>query len=343
MTLRRMARMNHRPQQAGPVLGVAKGGAFWEPWRMEFTTLGRTGIKVSVAGLGCGGPSRLGMRGGASEAGAVKIVRRALDLGINFLDTAESYQTESAVGKAIADIKRQDVVISTKKGLAGDTDAAAVRLGLEASLKRLGTDYVDVYHLHGIKADRYDYAATEILPCLAKLREEGKIRAIGITEQFGSDCGHAMLSRATADGCWDVVMVGLNMLNPSARRNVLPVTMQKDIGVLVMFAVRRALSQPERLRATLQQLIDAGEIPAETLAAPDPLGFLLDGDDAGGLPAAAYRFARHEPGVHVVLTGTGSVEHLEQNVQSILKPPLSCDQLLRLDDLFGQVDSVSGN
>ena len=81
---------------------------------MDYTTLGRTGLKVSVAGLGCGGPSRLGMRDNKSQRECVAIVRQALDLGVNFLDTAEVYGTEEIVGKAVAAVPRDKVIISTK-------------------------------------------------------------------------------------------------------------------------------------------------------------------------------------------------------------------------------------
>ena len=85
---------------------------------MEFTTLGKTGLKVSVAGLGCGGPSRLGMRNDPLSANhAIGMVKQALDLGVNFLDTAQNYGTEAIVGKAIAGLPREQVVISTKKTL----------------------------------------------------------------------------------------------------------------------------------------------------------------------------------------------------------------------------------
>ena len=83
---------------------------------MEYTTLGKTGLKVSVVGLGCGGPSRLGLRDNAdSQERAIGIVRQAIDLGINFIDTAQSYGTEGIVGKAIAGIPRDRLVISTKR------------------------------------------------------------------------------------------------------------------------------------------------------------------------------------------------------------------------------------
>ncbi len=83
---------------------------------MEYTTLGRTGLKVSVAGLGCGGPSRLGMRNDPQTASnAIALVKLAMDLGVNFIDTAQTYGTEPIVGKAIAGVPRDRLVISTKK------------------------------------------------------------------------------------------------------------------------------------------------------------------------------------------------------------------------------------
>ena len=80
---------------------------------MEYADLGKTGLRVSRAGLGCGGYSRLGMAKGGSEESAEAVVRRALDLGINFFDTARAYGTESVVGRALRG-RRHDVVISTK-------------------------------------------------------------------------------------------------------------------------------------------------------------------------------------------------------------------------------------
>src|SRR5882724_7672541 len=81
---------------------------------MDYVTLGRTGLTVSVAGLGCGGFSRLGLGTGRSRAEAVALVRQALDLGVNLLDTAAAYGTEAVVGEAIKSVPRQSVVIATK-------------------------------------------------------------------------------------------------------------------------------------------------------------------------------------------------------------------------------------
>src|SRR5882672_2608160 len=81
---------------------------------MHYTTLGRTGLKVSVAGLGCGGNSRIGQGAGLSTAQSVALVREALDLGVNLIDTAEGYGTEEIVGEAIKGRPRDSVIVSTK-------------------------------------------------------------------------------------------------------------------------------------------------------------------------------------------------------------------------------------
>ena len=141
---------------------------------MDYTTLGRTGLKVSVAGLGCGGPSRLGLRDNKSQRDCVALVRQAIDLGVNFLDTAEVYGTEEIVGKAIAEIPRDRIVISTKKKFPLDDPsdpAGEVRKSLEQSLRRLRTDYIDIYHAHGVEPGDYAYASSKLLPVLLRMRE----------------------------------------------------------------------------------------------------------------------------------------------------------------------------
>ena len=314
---------------------------------MEYTTLGSTGLKVSVAGLGCGGPSRLGMRNDPQSAShAVALVKQAMDLGVNFLDTAQTYGTEAIVGKAIAGTARERLVISTKKTLPAEDHpdpAGEVVKGLEQSLKLIGTEYIDVYHLHGVEPKDYEFAKNRLMPVMRRLKEQGKIRCIGVTEGFVPDPSHTMLEESLKEKLWDVVMVGFSLLNPSARKNLWPLTKANGTGVLDMFAVRRALSQPERLKEMCGELIEKGMISKNDLDANDPLGFLLRESDAASLPEAAYRFCRHDPGVDVVLTGTGNPEHLKENVAAILKPPLPKAALDRLDRLFGGLDSLTGN
>jgi L-galactose dehydrogenase len=91
------------------------------------------------------------------------------------------------------------------------------------------------------------------------------------------------------------------------------------------------------------ELVEKGAIKKDALDLNDPLGFLLKETDAATLPEAAYRFCRHEHGVDVVLTGTGNPDHLQENVSSILKPPLPKAALQKLESLFGGLDSLTGN
>ncbi|MBN9392561.1 MAG: aldo/keto reductase [Chloroflexi bacterium] len=315
---------------------------------MEFTTLGKTGLRVSVMGLGCGGHSRLGLSQGKTEDEAAGVVRAALDLGLNYIDTAEVYGTEGAVGKGIAGVKREDLVISTKKGLKREngrlsTTSTDLLEGLEASLKRLNTDYIDVYNLHGLHHQDYDYAVTELVPTLQKAREQGKIRHIGVTEAFVQEPRHEMLEKAVKDDFWEVMMVGFNLVNQTARNSVFPQTQAKQIGVQLMFAVRRALKNFETLNEALEELARQGEIDRAEFDSEKPLGFLLEGGKAGSLTEAAYRFCRYEPGVDVVLVGTGSVDHLKANAEALLKPPLPAGDVAKLKQLFARVTDFTGN
>lgn len=312
---------------------------------MEYKILGRTGLEVSVVGLGCGGPSRIGQKQNKSEAESIRVVREALDAGINIVDTAESYGTEALVGKALSEVRRGDVIISTKKSTWGDATLteAAINQCVDASLERLRTDYIDIYHLHAVLPDVYSSVRDEVVPILLDLKEKGKIRFLGITEMFHRDSGHAMLQQALLDDCWDVMMVGFNLLNQSARDRVFAGTLEKNIGTLIMFAVRRALSRKERLLEALKSLLDRGLLSAGSVDLDEPLEFLVHEEGASDVTEAAYRYCRHEPGVDVVLSGTGNVEHLRTNIRSMLREDLPKADREKLDALFARVDDISAD
>jgi len=309
---------------------------------VNYTVLGRTGLKVSTIGLGAGGDSRLGVTP-SDRASAVSLVRIALDQGINFIDTAEAYGTEEVVGSALAGVDRSRVVLSTKKTTRTESplEPAEVVRSLEESLRKLRTDYVDIYHLHGVLPDAYPDLRERIVPVLLRLREQGKIRFLGITEAFAADPAHRTLERALEDDLFDVVMVGFNLLNQSARELVFPLTLEKNVGTLIMFAVRRALSRPDRLRELLAELSARGKV--EPALVESGLSFLLHGEGASSLPDAAYRFVRDEPGAHVVLSGTGNLEHLRENLASLARAPLPRRDRARLIELFRDVNDVSGH
>ena len=309
---------------------------------MDYTILGRTGLKVSKMGVGCGGPSRVGQSTGNTIEESISLIDYALKSGINFIDTAEVYKTEKIVGKAIKNCKRENLVISTKKSTWRNIQPRNVKKSIERSLQNLGTEFIDIYHLHGVILQDYEYLKSEIAPLLLEMKDQGKIRFIGITERFNSDPKHSMLQRALEDDIWDVMMVGFNILNQSARNRVLAKAIEKKIGILVMFDVRLALSNPKRLIECIDELIEKKQIDPSEIENTNPLGFLLHKRGAVSLVDAAYRFCRSEPGTHVILSGTGNMDHLMANISSFLRSPLPHDDLIKLKKIFKLVDSITG-
>ncbi len=313
---------------------------------MEYRQLGRTGLEVSVMALGCGGPSRLGLSTGRTTEQSAAVVQAAIDAGVNIIDTATAYRTEPLVAAGLRGRKRDQVVLSSKRGLGADEGGrlltgVELEAAVEASLRRLDTDYIDIYHLHGVSAEQYAHVREEMMPALQRLKEAGKVRFPGITERFGSDTEHLMLRGVLDDGLFDVIMVGFSMLNQTARDTVLRVAAEREIGTMIMFAVRRAFSRPQRLRELLAELADRGEVDRQLATATDPLGFLAA--ETEDLADAAYRYCRDQPGVSTVLSGTGNVDHLRDNVASFGRGPLSAVAMARIDRLFARVTSVSGS
>jgi aryl-alcohol dehydrogenase-like predicted oxidoreductase len=203
----------------------------------------------------------------------------------------------------------------------------------------MGTDYIDVFNLHGIELDEYDHAMT-VVPALLDAKQKGKVRHVGITENPINDFTNAMLKRAVNDDVWEVYMVGFHMMHQGARQNVFPVTQKKRIGTLLMFAVRSMFADPPRVAREMKALADKGLVEKWLGETPDPLGFLVHEGGASNMIEAAYRFARHEPGVDVVLFGTGDAAHLRSNVASLLKPPLPAGDREKLGKLFGRLTGI---
>jgi aryl-alcohol dehydrogenase-like predicted oxidoreductase len=322
---------------------------------MKYRRLGRTGLQVSAIGLGTGGPSMLGQRSGVARAEAERTVRHALDLGINLIDTAADYQgSEAILGTALKGVPRDSYILCTKfkaerrvrhlDGSARDElkPTNDMVVSLDRSLKHLGTDYVDVFQIHGVPAGLYEPIRDAFVPVARRLQTQGKCRFLGIIDAFSDQDGRAQLVRATQDDDFDTLMVGYNLMTPGPETDVLPAAAERDRGIIIMCAVRRAIARPASLQALIGQLKEAGDLPRDALPDEAPLDWLAH-DDVESVVAAAYKFAAAHPAVSCVLTGTASIEHLEQNVRAVLGPSLPAADRRRLLDQFGPIGRKLGN
>lgn len=319
-----------------------------QPATMPYRTLGRTGLRVSLLGLGSGGPSQLGQSSGVAEADAQRLVQHALDSGVNLIDSAADYrESEAILGRALAGVPRDQYVLCTKfnpvaRGDGGLKEAGALTASLERSLARLSIDTVDVFQLHGVAPEWYRPAVKRFWPELERAQQAGKCRFLGVTETFASDHEKATLREALQDDLWDAIMVGYNLLTPKPEEDVLPRAARQKVGVFVMCAVRRAIGRPDKLAALVQDLVERGKLAADALPANRPLDWLVH-DGIASVTAAAYQYAAGNPAVSTVLTGTASIEHFDANLQAITGPPLPAADCARLQALFGPIGENLGN
>src|SRR5262249_47329661 len=144
---------------------------------------------------------------------------------------------------------------------------------LDNSLRLMGTDYVDVFNLHAVELEHYDYVLNTLAPALIAQKEKGKIRHIGLTENPIVDHTNAELKRALHDPVWEVYMVGFHMMHQGARTNVFPATQEQGVGTLLMFAVRSIFADPPRVAREMKELAAKGLVEKWLGETDDPLGF----------------------------------------------------------------------
>jgi aryl-alcohol dehydrogenase-like predicted oxidoreductase len=232
-------------------------------------------------------------------------------------------------------------VISTKAIFkAGEDTGETVTRRVEAGLRRLGLDYVDIFHFHAVAPAAYDYHRDVLAPALIKLKEQGKVRHIGITETSPNDPEQKMLAQAIQEAPWEVTMLAYSLMNQGARHRIFPETRRRGIGTLLMFVVRNLFSKAAYRHDIFAKLVEQGHLDSSILADGDPLGFLVAEGAAESITDAAYRYARHEQGADVILFGTGNKAHVKDNVDSILRPPLAPRIIERLHATFGHLTGV---
>ena len=307
---------------------------------MHYRNLGRTGIKVSPYALGT---LLLGASiGNADEDDSIRIVHKALDAGINLIDTADGYSqgaSEEVVGKALKD-RRDDVVLATKftRPMGGDPNQQGasrrwIARAVEGSLRRLQTDYIDIYRVH--RPD-FDTDIEETLSALTDLIRSGKVRALGSSTTLASDI---------VDAQWVAERRGLepfrteqppySILNRSIEREVLPLAQRFGMGVLVWDPLGQGMLTGRVRKGQQTDLVRAPFL--ETLSDErrlDAVEQLIPLAEEAGLPMThlAMAFAIAHPGVTSALLGPRTMEHLDDLLTG-LDVTLSDEVLDRIDEI----------
>jgi len=328
---------------------------------MEYRMLGKTGLRVSALGFGCGNVGGLMIRG--APADQEHAVARAMELGINYFDTAPSYgngQSEQHLGRVLKTLNAE-VYVGTKFRVEptelGEVRGAITR-SLETSLRRLARERVDLLQLHNhIASQRHNGELgvrdllEAVVPTLQALRQQGKLRFYGITGLGDTAALHQVLGA----GVLDTVQVCYNLLNPSAGfavpagfpaqdfSRLLARAQEQQMGVIGI----RVLAAGALSGATARHPIAVPSV-APIASGPDyatdvqraqVLRALVQEGHAQDLIEAALRFAMSNTAVSTVLSGYSSLEHLEHAIASVAKGPLSAAALERLSTLWQQLAS----
>ncbi|MDP7578399.1 MAG: aldo/keto reductase [SAR202 cluster bacterium] len=310
---------------------------------MLYRTLGRTGLNVSLLSLGSGGAKLLGQTDGLTQDQQTAIVRAALDLGINLIDTSHNYgDSETILGKALKGINRNAYMLGTKwhaevDGKVADDPQALVR-SVEQSLTKLCTDHIDIMFFHGPMANQVQKIVERFYPMMERLRDEGKIRFIGLSTRYQADPRHAAAEVAlkTNPQLWDVIMLKFGILNQHAAKEILPLAIKHHIGIMNMAAVRVKLPDPQLLEELIADWKKAGYIPHDSLPTHNPLGWLVH-DDVTSVISAAYKFAAGHPAIATIITGTSNITHLRENAANLQTPTLPQADSDRIKKLFGEI------
>lgn len=295
---------------------------------MEYTLLGRTGFKVSKLGLG--GAPLGGDFGEISDETVVNVIHTALDLGINFIDTAPLYgkgESERRIGLALKG-KRDQVILATKAVMRGDSYSYENTIkSVEQSLKRLQTDRIDLIQLHEADMTTFEEAMDGTIRAFLKLKEEGKVRAIGV------NAGKVdLLIPYIKTGLIDTVQTfGRYMLiDYSAKDHLLPIAKEWNVAVIngSVLGMGILADSPAPFVRKNQRLLEEAERRKEQLS-------FLRKSEPKGLAEPAMRFSLTCPDIAVTLTGTTSIQSLKRNASYCDGIGLSEEENKKVFQLFG--------
>src|SRR4051794_36700095 len=299
---------------------------------MQTRIFGRTGMQLSVLGFGCGAVGGFMVRGDPAEQ--ERTVARAIAAGVNYFDTAVQYgdgESEKNLGRVLQKLKPADVIVGTKVRVPpGEFIADAVTKSLEDSLARLGLDQVDIFHLHnpitetgGETALSVRQVLDDVAPAFQRLRQQGKIRFLGITALGDTSALHQVIDA----NAFDSAQVVYNLLNPSAAEELPANYPAQDYGRLFDRTTAAGVGVVGIRVLAGGALSGSAERHPIAGAAPEPIGSALSYDAdidrarrllplikdgfAATLTEAATRFAISHRAMGSILVGMATPQQFD--------------------------------
>ncbi len=300
--------------------------------------LGNTGLEVTELGLGTWSLS--GDYGPVDRSHAVRLLRHAFDLGVNFFDTADIYgqgKCEKYIGEALSDV-RKDIIIATKVGwdfyhggIRHNFDPDYIKFAVEQSLKRLKTDYIDVYQLHNPP----DYVLQDdgVIDTLNSLREQGIIKFWGVSVATHQDSRLAMERGAST------LQLVYNIVDRDHEIFTLKVAPMMGVGIIVRtplafgFLTGKYRSTTTFPETDFRRSLEPARKRLYIMAA-ERVKELFGTDDPAELARIALRFVLSNPSVSTVIQGAKTFEQLEANIRAAAEGPLGKEELRLIDKLI---------
>ncbi len=280
---------------------------------MDYSTLGKTGLKVSRLGLGA---SPLGgVYGSMSEDEAIRIVQMAIDAGINFIDVSPYYgltRAETVLGRALQTIPRSAYYLSTKVGRYGASDfdfsAERVMTSVNESLKRLRAEYVDIILCHDVEFGSLDQIVNETIPALQRVQETGKVRFIGISG-LPLKVFRSVAERAEMDV---ILSYCRYCLNDTALENIFPYLKSRNLGIISASPLSMGL------------LTEAGpplwHPASDAIKAQCAEAAHFCRGKGVDIAQLALQFSLSQPEIHSTLVGIANVDQLAFNLKALQQP-----------------------
>lgn len=291
---------------------------------MKYRTLGKTGLRVSIVGLGT--MVHAGHFGPMKDSESLEAIETALELGVNFIDTSDAYGAgygETLLGNAFKG-NRDKIVIATKGGnvMVGPNrgkrifEPDYISRVMDESLRRLQTDYIDLYQLHNPTVEVIERGA--VWEVLERAKKAGKIRHYGVSINSMEE-GTA----AVKDGRAETIQVEYNLLAQEPAETFFPAAQQANIGVIARVPLKRGIltgklkqSDEQRFQGEdVRARSFKGEAFAQELAKAEQLKFLAHGP-VQSLGQAAIAFCIAHPAVSVVIPGARNAEQMRENASA---------------------------